>query len=102
MTEENNKQITNCWFRDEVHDLPNNSFTIKTIYGLTVNAYKLNLFAPQEKRGLPYTDFFKITYPQWHYVWISCIEFHPNRTINVERSDRNLFTPPEWLSWHQF
>jgi len=53
VTEENNKQITNYGFRDAVHDLPTNSFTFKTPYGLTVNAYKLNLFRPQEKSGLP-------------------------------------------------
>jgi len=79
VTEENNKQIANCGFREEVHDLPWNSCTYKTPYGLTINAYKLNLFTPQEKRGLPYTEFLKIAYPQWHYMWISCIEFHPNR-----------------------
>jgi len=46
------EQIANCGFRDEVHDLPKNSFTFKTPYGLTLNTYKLNLFAPQGKRGL--------------------------------------------------
>jgi hypothetical protein len=37
-TAKDNKQIANCGFRDEVHDLPKNSFTFKTPYGLAVNA----------------------------------------------------------------
>jgi hypothetical protein len=87
VTEENNKQFANCGFRDEEHDLPKNSFNFKTPYCLRVNAYKVNLFAPKEKRGLPDTDFLKITNPQWHYMRISGIEFYPNQTINVERRD---------------
>lgn len=47
--EENNKQIANCGFRDEAHDLPKNSFTFNIPYSLTVYAYKLNLFAPIRK-----------------------------------------------------
>jgi len=30
VTEGNNKEIANCGFRDEKHELPNKSFTFKT------------------------------------------------------------------------
>jgi len=46
VTEENNKQIANCGFSDEVHDLSKNSFTFKIPYSLRVYAYKLNLLRP--------------------------------------------------------
>jgi hypothetical protein len=87
VTEENNKQNEICGFRDEVHDLTNNSFIFDIPRGFTVYAYKLNLFAPIRRARLFSLHFLDTTNPQWHCVQISWTEFHPDRAINVQRRD---------------
>lgn len=49
--------------------------------------------------------FTKFPRAQQHCMQISCTEFYPNHTINVESRNRCLFTAPlnrVWLSWRQF
>jgi len=42
----------------------------------------------------------KLTIAQRYYVEISCTEFHPNRSGNMESANENSFTPLSelWLS----
>jgi len=52
------------------------------------------VFAHKKSPSFPAPIFTRLTTARPNYVQISCsTESHPNRTVHVESTDRNLFAP---------
>jgi hypothetical protein len=75
-------------FRD-----PEYSFCQSVLYfGFQGTPVTVRMFTPVRKYVFPLPNFTLLARSDQHYVEISCAEFHPHRTINVESMRRASLT----------
>jgi hypothetical protein len=79
-------------FRDVGHILHQGALCL--INGIRFYAARLSVrsLTPLRENGLHCANFTNVSKAQQRYVLISYTEFHPDRSVNVARMDRNSFT----------
>jgi len=86
-------KATNGMLNDAVLQLPQH-YLLSKCHTVSQFVHSIISFKAQRKStSFPVQIFIKLTNTQEHQVQISCTEFHPNDTINMECMDRNSCAP---------